>query len=89
MWQNITCTPFFDAPWVHGTPHFITLTCTLALKGILGIVCPLFFNLQFNKNGSSLTDPQKFRLTPGFQRRGQLTFRKKEAQETLSVKCDL
>ena len=42
-----------------------------------------FSNLQFNQKGSSLTDPQKFRLTPGFQRRGSIDLQKKEAQETL------
>ena len=42
-----------------------------------------FSNLQFHQKGSSLTDPQKFRLTPGFQRRGSIDLQKNEAQETL------
>ena len=33
--------------------------------------------------GSSLTDPQKFVLTPGFQKRGSIDLQKNEAQETL------
>ena len=44
-----------------------------------------FSNLQFHQKGSSLTDPQKFRLTPGFQRRGSIELQKKEAQETLHI----
>ena len=44
-----------------------------------------FSNLQFNQKGSSLTDPWKFALTPGFQRRGSIDLQKKEAQETLST----
>ena len=33
--------PIFDAPWGHGTPHF--LTQTLALGRTLGIVCAIIF----------------------------------------------
>ena len=66
MWQNITCTKFLVAQGVHGTPHFTSLMQTLALRGISVLFVYYFSTLQFNQSGSSLTEPQKFALTPGF-----------------------
>ena len=86
MWQNITCTKFLVAQGVHGTPHFTTLTLlTLALRGISMLFVYYFPTMQFNQSGSSLTDPQKFALTPSFKKRGSIDLQKKEAQETLGM----
>ena len=41
-------------------------TLTLALRGISVLFVYYFPTMQFNQSGSSLTDPQKFALTPGF-----------------------
>ena len=56
---------------------------TPGLRGISALFVYYFSTLQFNQKGSSLTDPQKFALTPGFQKRGSIDLQKNEAQETL------
>ena len=71
------------AQGVHGTPHFTTLMQTLALQAVSVLFVYYFSTAQFNQSVSSLTDPQKFALTPGFLKEGAVDLPKKEAQETL------
>ena len=76
--------PIFDAPWGTWYPTFPNSNTNIATYFSYCLMFVHYFsNLKFNQKLSCLTDPQKFALTPSFQRRGSIDLQKKEAQETL------